>query len=317
MECAICGNSAGNKTFTLKEMMFGFRDSFNYFQCSNCHCMQIEDIPPDLDKYYPADYYSFVTKPIKKINWFGKLQFNQLTGFNKNIFGRIASYKYRPPHLYEWCKHLGLINKNLRILDIGCGNGELLRKLYNLNYKSLTGVDPFIEKDIIYNKSVKIFKKEIGEMDGEYDIIMLHHALEHMPNQKLIMEKVFGLLANSGKVLVRIPVISDPLMQKYGVNVVSLDPPRHLYIHSLDSIKRLITDCGFKINQLHYDAAVFDIIASEQYVKDISINAENSYMVNRKKSIFTKAMIQKFKKEIEQLNKNKMSPSIALYLEKK
>jgi hypothetical protein len=66
MKCAICGNETNNKPFILKEMMFGFRDEFEYFQCSACFCLQIKNIPGSLEKYYPKNYYSFSGNTIFK-----------------------------------------------------------------------------------------------------------------------------------------------------------------------------------------------------------------------------------------------------------
>lgn len=43
----------------LPEMMFGFGEEFAYFECSKCGCLQISEIPVDISKYYPSDYYSF------------------------------------------------------------------------------------------------------------------------------------------------------------------------------------------------------------------------------------------------------------------
>ena len=34
--CAICNNPTDNPVYEAKEMMFGFRDTFEYFQCSKC-----------------------------------------------------------------------------------------------------------------------------------------------------------------------------------------------------------------------------------------------------------------------------------------
>src|SRR5690349_17021613 len=57
--CRVCGNAAGNRTFTAREMQFGFRDEFQYDECARCECLQIAAIPENLSKYYPKDYYSF------------------------------------------------------------------------------------------------------------------------------------------------------------------------------------------------------------------------------------------------------------------
>jgi hypothetical protein len=58
MKCRICGNPVGNREYVAREMMFGLRDSFVYFQCAECRCLQIAEFPADMSRYYPASYYS-------------------------------------------------------------------------------------------------------------------------------------------------------------------------------------------------------------------------------------------------------------------
>ena len=48
-----------NPTYVVREMMYGFKDEFDYFECGNCGCLQIEQIPDDLSKYYPENYWQF------------------------------------------------------------------------------------------------------------------------------------------------------------------------------------------------------------------------------------------------------------------
>ena len=58
--CRACGNAEGNTAHFPKEMMFGWREVFEYFECGRCGCLQIAEIPADLGKYYPRDaYYSY------------------------------------------------------------------------------------------------------------------------------------------------------------------------------------------------------------------------------------------------------------------
>ena len=58
-QCKICNNTQGHQLVFAREMMFGFRDEFLYFKCPVCGCLQIADIPKNLSKYYPENYYSF------------------------------------------------------------------------------------------------------------------------------------------------------------------------------------------------------------------------------------------------------------------
>ena len=51
--CRICASNGPHPHFVVREMMFGTRESFDYFECSNCKTLQIVDIPADLARHYP------------------------------------------------------------------------------------------------------------------------------------------------------------------------------------------------------------------------------------------------------------------------
>lgn len=317
MKCAVCGNEQNNKAYILSEMMFGLKDEFKYFECAGCGCFQIEIIPDNMEKYYPDNYYSLNQlneKPLK-FNYFKQLQYDHLSGYKKSLLGAAAAFRYNP-EIYLWFKELGVAEKSAKILDIGCGKGNLLKQLFQVGFTNLTGIDPFITDDIIYNPHLKILKKSVFETEGQFDLIMMHHSLEHMPNHLEVLKRIHLLLNQNGKLLIRIPVMSEPLFDKYGVNMVSLDPPRHFFIHSIKSIKLLLLKTGFVLKKTIYDAKVFDVIATEQYLQNITLHDTRSYTVNKKNTVFSNKEIIGFKKLINDLNKQEKSSSVALFIEK-
>ena len=127
MKCRICQNEKKNISFTLTEMMFGYRDKFDYFQCSSCDCMQIVSHPDDMSKYYPGDYYSYIIEnKLKRPGLFRQLQCQLIIRSDKSLLSTIIAYKYKPPSYYEVLKNLKLFNRSSPVLDIGSGNGELI-----------------------------------------------------------------------------------------------------------------------------------------------------------------------------------------------
>lgn len=134
MICKICDNSKNNKEFKIKEMMFGFRDEFTYFECSKCGCLQIAEIPKNISKYYPLNYYSY-KKILNKnfIKEFFKAKRDEYALFKKGFIGEMIYKKYPNPFFDLISK--ARINYNSNILDVGCGFGNYLLALNRIGLK--------------------------------------------------------------------------------------------------------------------------------------------------------------------------------------
>ncbi|MCW8850120.1 MAG: hypothetical protein OQJ81_09110 [Melioribacteraceae bacterium] len=126
MKCRICGNEKENKSYNVKEMMFGLRDTFSYFQCSNCDCLQIEEVPDNISKYYPEDYYS-QEDPKVHFERFKKLLIRIRDSYEvwgRGTIGKQLS-KYYPRPEFQFFKSLK-VTKETSVLDIGSGAGSML-----------------------------------------------------------------------------------------------------------------------------------------------------------------------------------------------
>jgi SAM-dependent methyltransferase len=276
MTCAICGNSQGNEMFIAREMMLGTREKFEYFQCSRCKCLQIKDIPADMAPYYPGDQYHSFAGPEMYFN--NRLK-NVVKGLRDHLV--LSSGKAIRNRIIKWGKVDTLlpvvaelsIRRSSAILDIGCGAGVLLYALRNAGYKNVLGIDPYIADNIHYKNGLQILKQSVGEHKGNYDIVMMHHSLEHMPDQHEVMKAVHQILRTGGKFLVRIPLVSEA-WELYRTNWVQLDAPRHFFLHSELSFKKLAENTGFRIEKLLYDSSSFQFWGSELYKRDIPLTME-------------------------------------------
>jgi len=316
MKCRVCGNDSGNTSFRLREMMFGYRDEFEYFECSRCGCVQIVDVPDSMAKYYPDNYHSFV--PISRSNRLRRLLIamrdrSAVTG--RGLIGKLLSRSHPPntalPSL-AWLQP----DRSARILDVGCGSGLMLNALGGLRFQSLLGVDPFLPGDVEYANGVKLLKATIHELSGEFDIITLHHSFEHLSDPEPTLEAVKARLAPVGHCIIRLPVSSSFAWKHYGPNWVQLDPPRHFYIHSVRSMGILAERAGFEIARVAYDSTAFQFWASEQYRRDIPLFDRRSYAVSPGASIFTQAEILAFEKRARELNDAGLGDQAVFYLKK-
>ncbi len=113
--CRLCSTSVSS-SFTARETMHGAREIFAYIECPNCGCVQIAEIPGDLARFYPQDYYSF-----------------QLRAHRLRQSRAAAERRPAPPlstlvafFLYEEATRR---NRDAAILDVGSGAGELVEGL--------------------------------------------------------------------------------------------------------------------------------------------------------------------------------------------
>ncbi|QIE58029.1 class I SAM-dependent methyltransferase [Rasiella rasia] len=317
MHCRICGNSKDNTSYQAREMMFGLRETFNYFECSQCKCLQIAEFPEDMSAYYPENYYSFGAYSGDKFLGFKgsikkkQYQWSALGGATyRNTLGKLIGKKE-----YAIFKELK-VTKDTRILDVGCGNGRnFLYPLAEVGLKNLLGCDPFLANDLKYPNGLEIKKAEIFDIAGTWDIITYHHSFEHLPNPKQHFKKIVELLAPNGVCIIRIPTTSSYAWKHYRENWVQLDAPRHFFLYSEESMEILAQEAALDLYKIEDDATHFQFTGSEKYMKDIPLSAPKQR--GFKKSLQRKLTNFKLNRKAKRLNKKGAGDQSAFYFRKK
>lgn len=317
MNCRVCGNAAGNTAHRLREMMFGYRDEFDYMECAACKCVQIVDIPSSISKYYPSTYHSFA--PVGPRRRFRRLPAKLRDRYalsRRGMIGKLLSRRSPPDPALE---SLARINPTdgMRILDVGCGSGLLLNALADLGFRNLLGVDPFLPGDVQRDNGVKLLKTSLSGITGEFDVIMFHHSFEHLADPHESLNAAQRLLSPGGHCVIRMPTVTCYAWRYYGTNWVQLDAPRHFCIHSVESVRILADRSGLELSEIKYDSTAFQFWASEQYGRDISLYDPRSYAVAPGRSIFTKKQIEVFQRRAAELNGADMGDQAVFYLTKR
>ncbi|HWA10115.1 MAG TPA: class I SAM-dependent methyltransferase [Opitutaceae bacterium] len=267
MECRACGREDSFRTFKVREMLFGWRHPAEYGECPHCASLQITVIPPNLGEYYPSDYYSLQAPPLraKRPGLFRKAWAAWLLSGPGG--GAAASGMRRKYPFFHWCREAGC-GLGARILDVGCGSGGLLRRMQRYGFSDLTGVDPYtsIEAD---EPGFRVMRAELTALGGGYDLIMMHHVLEHLADPKGSLGELRGRLAPGGRLLVRIPVAASETARLYGPDWFNLDPPRHLLVPSRRGMELLAERSGFRVVRTEFDGIETGYLYSENYRRDV------------------------------------------------
>lgn len=291
--------------------MFQTKESFAYNRCATCGCVQIAEIPANISSYYPEQYYSFAGAP---------------TAFGARMKGRARDLLtlFGPEWLFgrrDWW-HQGDLrsvrrakaSRNAAILDLGCGAGRLLRSLAGAGYSNLTGADPYISGDID-GDGYRVLKREYDALDGQYDLVMMHHSLEHMADQEQVAARMFQLTRPGGRLLIRIPTIECDAFTEYGGDWVQIDPPRHFFLHSRKSIQLLVERAGFRLVDMYDDSHAFQFWGSELAKRGVPHMDSDGAAVCLSKH-FTSEELRAFQARARELNRAGRGDSIAVIAER-
>lgn len=315
LKCRVCGNDSANRDFDAQEKMFGSGESFRYFECSRCRCLQIEIPPPDLSRHYPEEYFtkrevamrsSPVRDALKRFR-------NGYALFGRPTIGKLLCAKYPADGRLESLSRIPL-RRDARILDVGCGKGHLLQSLRGLGFKALLGIDRFNAEEIDCGNGLHIRKQDVHQTEGTWDVVMFHHSFEHVPDPDETLRSASRLLSFGGYCLIRVPIVPSYAWEHYGTDWVQLDAPRHLFLHSLESIRVLAAGSSLELTDVVYDSTSFQFWGSEQYARGIPLADPRSHGRNPGDSVFSEAQIEEFEVRAARLNEEGRGDQAAFYL---
>lgn len=314
--CRVCGGAGGDQVTAL-EMMFGTREPFDYFVCSSCECLQIVEIPSDLSAYYPRDYYSFakpkVSGRIKRA--IRSRRMASLLGARGYFWSWVNRITPRDTSWLWWARKAN-IGLDSRILDVGCGAGQLLVDMSNWGFRQLNGVEPHIDSDVRFSSGVHIQKGAIGDVKGAFELIMFHHSFEHMSEPLSVLRNTSRLLAPGAQALVRIPVADSEAWHTYGTDWVQLDAPRHLFLHTRKSIQVLAEQAELKVEEVIFDSSDFQFWGSELYRRGIPLRDPVTHRGTDHHLVFSEEERQNFSARAQELNERGRGDQACFFLRK-
>jgi 2-polyprenyl-3-methyl-5-hydroxy-6-metoxy-1,4-benzoquinol methylase len=278
--CNLCGAKKFEFLYKTKDRMFNLDGTFNLKKCSNCSLVFLDPQPGqiELKKHYPSRKYYAYNKTNKK-GLLAKLREYPvrhyyspsvlsfiITTFIKNV-PAIPSYK-----------------KNGKILDLGCGTGETLLLLKKIGWKTY-GMDidrnalSVAKKSGLNNLSLGGYRDLKKYPDNYFDAIRLYHVIEHIDNPSLAISLIKRKLKKNGEVIMGTPDINSIVAKLFKSYWYNLDSPRHLYLFSTFTLKKMIEKEGLRIEKIRFESG-WGIAGSLQYFINDKFNKKLNLINN-------------------------------------
>jgi 2-polyprenyl-3-methyl-5-hydroxy-6-metoxy-1,4-benzoquinol methylase len=144
-------------------------------------------------------------------------------------------------------------NKEIKILDIGCGYGSMLASLQGLGYKQFTGVDASKEainllqttdlgEKITESEIIKFLEKSV-EQNLTWDVVLAIDILEHFSKNEIvyILSLLKKIINATGKLIIKIPNMQSPFLS----GEIAFGDFTHEVFVTPASLKQVLSACGF------------------------------------------------------------------------
>jgi len=222
-------------------------DTFDMVACENCGLIRTKQLPRELSRWYEEHYskaqriFQHSEHAVKASSTYQLLDRLGITTmvrkFNLNHHRFIASQ----------------IPATGRVLEIGCGTGEILRLLKERGAK-VFGVEPHPDSAQIarrYGIQVLCDKAESLENLGDvFDTILLSFVLEHIQDPLKALKLARQVLTRTGKLFVFTHNFNCLSRYIFGQSWSGWHLPYHTYLFTEDTLQRMVTSAGFCVTSI-------------------------------------------------------------------
>jgi len=147
------------------------------------------------------------------------------------------------------------VSKKARILEVGCGNGFLLKELYTRGFKQVFGIDPSINAKKEAHTNIRnriklgvltsaLYKKE------SFDIICFFQTLDHIPNPNVFLKLCKSYLKPGGYIIAFNHDVQSISAKLLGERSPIIDI-EHIYLFSQKTIRTLFENHGFTVKRIY------------------------------------------------------------------
>ena len=167
------------------------------------------------------------------------------------------------PHS-SWTRLIRWTGENKRVLDVGCGRGQMGRILHKRFHCSVLGleINPDFARECMGYDAVLIGNAEdealLASISGPFDVILCGDVLEHLRQPDIPLRVLQRLIAPGGRLLISAPNVAQIrirlmlLRGRWDYTPEGIMDKTHLRWFTLDTLRQLVSDCGWREEDFDY-----------------------------------------------------------------
>jgi SAM-dependent methyltransferase len=226
-DCPLCGAPLAPTRVSARDRLVTGDGPFRVWECRECRFGVVR--VTELARYYGGAYFE---------TFYGHDRSAPLTAMEQ------LRSRYREWAAARRFRRVPLGVEGLavgRVLDVGCGGGELLAHYASLGWEAF-GVDLSEEAASAARRrgvSVHVGTLEDGPWEpGGFDLVVFSHSLEHIPGPLEAIRAARGLLKPGGRLVILAPNWRSWQRFAFRSFWFPLDLPRHINHFSVRALER-------------------------------------------------------------------------------
>ena len=205
-----------------------------------------------------------------------------IKNYRRDLFGDYLAVSVNPDELYSKATKSPFSNKvfndlkshlsnEAKILEVGCGAGDVLILFKKNKFNNLTGIDPSMEYCQSLKKlyGIECYNKSLSEFAGifnankKFECIILKDVIEHFVEPDKALKAINNLMTEKG-----ILYITTTDLYKFSIPFSQFCVP-HTFYFSRITLENLLLKCGFRIKRYFDNFVSNGIVLLAEKEKDI------------------------------------------------